>query len=172
MPLSQNFTASQILGSPNVIILTDTSTGSDVAVTQRRAYIQKTDGTYLVPTGILTSYNQWAYAGSTINLNVLTQDTSDTIKVDWLNVSNVVLYTYTITSVQTLFAEQFDFSKLADQQSSPNIVNSTNYYLNRIKLRIAINDAKNAILLAGDTINAQAACDRATYLITNPNLFY
>ena len=172
MALVPSFTASQIIGQPNIIRLTDTSNGSDVTITQRRAYLQKVDGIYLVPTGTSTSYIAWDYVNATIDANVLTQDTAETIKVDWIDVSNVILYTYTISSVQTLYAQQYDFSLIAQEQSNQAILNSTNWVFSRMQLRLAINDAQNAISLANDIANAQAACDRGTALINNPNLFF
>jgi hypothetical protein len=39
MPISPSFTASQSSGTPNIITLTDTSTGVDTAVTSRRIYL-------------------------------------------------------------------------------------------------------------------------------------
>mgnify|MGYP000396776706 CR=1 FL=1 len=57
MALSVNFTAQQTPGLPGTILFTDTSTGTDVAVTQRRVYIQTAAGNYLV----LEIVNSWSY---------------------------------------------------------------------------------------------------------------
>ena len=46
MPLVPNFTASQYSGTPSVITLTDTSTGSDVTITSRRVYLLQSNGTF------------------------------------------------------------------------------------------------------------------------------
>src|SRR3990172_265316 len=94
--LTPNFTASQNSGTPSVITLTDSSTGSDVAITQRRAYLLQANGEDLGPTGTSTYYIQWAYANSSIDIDVLSVDTALSITVQWLNVSNTVLYTKTI----------------------------------------------------------------------------
>ena len=54
MPLVPNFTASQFSGTPSIITLTDTSTGSDVTIAKRRVYLLQSNGTFLVPTGTTT----------------------------------------------------------------------------------------------------------------------
>jgi len=55
MPFTQNFAASQVISTPNLLILDDTSTGSDAAITTRRVYMQKSDGTYLVESGSVSN---------------------------------------------------------------------------------------------------------------------
>ena len=76
MPISPNFTATQSYNTPSIFTLTDTSTGTDATITQRRVYLLKANGTYLVPAGTLTNYIQWSVtdvntrAPLTIDLNV------------------------------------------------------------------------------------------------------
>ena len=54
MALVPNFTITQSVGSPNNLVFTDSSTGSDGTITKRRIYIKKSDGTFLVLTGTTT----------------------------------------------------------------------------------------------------------------------
>lgn len=82
------------------------------------------------------------------------------------------LYTKAITTVFTRYNSEFDYSLISAQEATPNIVNATNYYNYRIQLRISINDANNAISEASSVTNAQAACDRGTYLRENQSLFF
>lgn len=173
MPLTVNFTLSQILGNPSGIVLNDTSTGTDVAVTQRRIYLQKYDGTYLVPSGTLTSYIAWPLGVSTsITINPLDKDYALSVLVQWLNVGNTVLYSKTILSVFNMYASTLDDFLISGQQANPSKINDTNYYLNRIKLRVAINDAINSISDMSDITNSQQACDRGNYFVDNQsNLF-
>jgi hypothetical protein len=56
MPFIENFTATQYISVPNLIVITDTSTGTDAAITSRRVYMRKSDGTYLVEEGTTTNY--------------------------------------------------------------------------------------------------------------------
>ena len=65
-----NFSASQTPGVPGTILLTDTSTGTDVAVTQRRVYIQTAAGDYLVEEGVTTEYSPWLDFPSTTELTL------------------------------------------------------------------------------------------------------
>jgi len=82
MPLVPNFSTSQSAGSPSVITITDTSTGSDVAVTQRRVYLLDWQGNYVVPSGTTTNYIQWPIAQATINIDCLTQDMALEVTVE------------------------------------------------------------------------------------------
>jgi hypothetical protein len=81
MAISPNFTASQNSGTPNIITLTDTSTGSDGTIAKRRVYLLQSDGTYLVPAGTTTDYIDWIIIDSNISLNDLTQATALSITV-------------------------------------------------------------------------------------------
>ena len=172
MALIPNFSSGQTLNQPNLIYLTDISTGSDTAITGRNIFLQKSDGTFSTPTGSTTDYILWPLANNSTSVNVLIKDTALNITVNWLDVNGAVLYTKAYLNVFTLYNETFDYSLAASEESKPIIVNSANYYFNRIKLRLAINDAKNSVVLATSITNAQAACDRGTYLRINPQLFY
>ena len=107
MPLSPNFTASQNSGTPNLIFLTDTSTGSDGTITKRRIYLLQSDGTYLVPAGTATNYIEWALVDVTTSLNVLIQDTALSINVEWLTASNVVVANKTTSFAFKAYNETF-----------------------------------------------------------------
>lgn len=51
MALIPSFSVSQTVGADSIVVLTDTSTGTDALVKSRVVYLQKTDGTFLVETG-------------------------------------------------------------------------------------------------------------------------
>lgn len=105
--LSTSFSVSQQILYPNVIDLEDTSTGSDVAVTGRRIYFTDAEGEYIVPTGTTTDYVEWDYAESTKAVDLLTEAKALTIRVDWVNVSGIPLYTESNVYVFTIFLEYF-----------------------------------------------------------------
>lgn len=176
MALTPNFTATQSIGLPSVVILTDTSTGSDGAITQRRAFLQTASATYLVPTGTTTNYVQWAYSAPSIQIDALPQDEALYVTVQWLNVSNAVLYTKTYLYAFTLNQMQFLLNLSLAQVSSgltvQNIASSGNYFSSKIQLISEIESANNAVEIGNNIYAAQAAIDRGTYLINNPNLFY
>ena len=83
MPLVPNFTASQYSGTPSVITLTDTSTGSDGTIAKRRVYLLQANGTFLVPAGTTTEYIEWDLVDVSIALDVLSQDSALSITVQW-----------------------------------------------------------------------------------------
>ena len=128
MPLSPNFTASQNSGTPNLIFLTDTSTGSDGTITKRRIYLLQSDGTYLVPAGTATNYIEWALVDVTTSLNVLIQDTALSITVEWLTASNVLVANKTTSFAFTAYNETFYYGLTESQVANANLTASTNWY--------------------------------------------
>jgi hypothetical protein len=167
---NQNFVASQNLGLPNVIKLNDTSTGSDSAITGRRIYLIKSDGTYLVPSGSTTNYIVWNLADTEISLNILGTDRALNVRVDWIAVSGSVLYTKTSLELFQLYTNTF-FDYLIDKQAGmPDIVNDSNYYFNVVKLFCYIQQAQRAVSFSSDISAAQNALDKGTYMIAHQNV--
>jgi hypothetical protein len=172
MALTVSFTVSQSTALPSTISLTDTSTGSDGTITQRRVLLRKADGTYLVPEGTTTDYIEWDWAEPSIAIDVMDRDYALDIIVQWLNVSNQVVYTDTELCVFTLYAEQFYYQLTQYQTSNPQIIDDQTYYGNKIKLRVSIDEATNAVTIGADITSSQSALDRAAYLIDNQSLFF
>ena len=172
MPLSPNFTASQNSGTPNLIFLTDTSTGSDVTITKRRIYLLQSNGTYLVPTGTVTNYIEWALVDVTTSLNVLIQDTALSITVQWLTASNVVVANKTTSFAFTAYNETFYYGLTESQVANANLTASTNWYQTKMILRVELDSAYQAISFASDIFSAQAALNRATFISTNQSYFF
>lgn len=172
MAFSENFSANQTLGLPAIINLLDNSTGSDAAITSRRVFLQQYDASYLVPSGTTTNYIPWELSSNTIALNVLSVDTALNITTQWLSVTGVVLYEKTTLYVFTLYNEQFDYGLTSDQSADPLIVNNTEYYNNRIRFRVEIDNAQNAVLVGSDITSSQYSNNRATYIRLNQNLYF
>lgn len=174
MALTPNFTASQSSGTPSTITLTDTSTGSDAAITQRRVYLLQADGTYLVVSGTTTDYEAWAYASSTISLDVLSQDTALSITVQWLDSGNVVLYTKTIAYGFSAYGETFYYGLTQSQVpiQNPAVALSTNYYQNKMKFRVFLDSADQAISFASDIYSASVCYDASTEMIANKAFYF
>ena len=172
MPLSPNFTASQNSGTPNLIFLTDTSTGSDGTITKRRIYLLQSDGTYLVPAGTATDYIEWALVDVTTSLNVLIQDTALSITVEWLTAANVVVANKTTSFAFTAYNETFYYGLTESQVANANITASTNWYQTKMILRVELDSAYQAISFASDIFSAQAALNRATFISTNQSYFF
>ena len=172
MPLTPSFTVSQTSGLPSVITLTDKSTGSDAAISQRFVFIQKNDGTYLVPTGTSTNYILWSYANPTISIDVLKKDMAVNITVQWLNNTSTVLYTLSTLNLFTLYIKTFFYSLTQYQATNKSITQNNNFYGNKSKLWGYIKGAETAIQLASDISGAQNELDAATQMINSEKMFF
>lgn len=172
MPLTPNFSGSQLSGTPETITFTDTSTGSDVAITQRRIFLLQANGEYLVESGTTTDYEQWALADTSISLDVLTQDTALSVTVQWLDVNNVVLYDKTIAFGFTAYNETFYYGLTQDLVANPNLYQSQNWFYNKMLLRVYIDSGNQAISFASDIYSAQISYDLATNLQTNQDFYF
>ena len=174
MAISPSFTASQNSGTPNIIFLTDTSTGTDVTITKRRIYLLQSNGTYLVPTGTPANQNyiNWALVDVTTSLNVLIQDTALSITVEWLSAADVVVANKTTSFAFTAYNETFYYGLTESQVANANLTASTNWYQTKMILRVELDSAYQAISFASDIFSAQAALNRATFISTNQSYFF
>lgn len=162
--MNQNFTAQQVVGFPSQIVLNDTSTSPDGAVTSRRVYLITKDGTYLVPTGTNTDYIVWAIADASITIDALDKDYSLVILVQWLSVTDVVLYDKSLLFGFTLYNETFDYYTTQMLAANNALINDNDFWTNKSKMRTDIDAGNQAISLASDQGNAQLCYDAATKL--------
>jgi hypothetical protein len=171
MALTPNFTVLQNSGTPSYLNFTDTSTGSDGSIVSRRIYMLQSDGTYLVPDGTTTDYVVWSLASATISLDVLSQDAALTITVNWVDVSGNAVEDKTTTYGFTAYSETFYYGLSQSEVpiTNPNVATSTNYYQNKMLLRVFIDSADQAVSFASDIYSAQVALDSAAFLIANAN---
>jgi len=172
MALTPSIAVSQSAATPNEVTITDDSTGSDAAITQRRVYVQDAEGNYLVESGTTTDYEQWAYSDSSITLDILTEDECVNITVQWLNVSNVVLYTYENQYALSEYNKQFMVSLVAAQGLTPGIVQDTNYSGNIAIFWTNIVAGINQVEFAADIAGGQNCFNRATNMRLNQDLYF
>ncbi len=172
MALNAAFSASQNPLSPNIIVLTDTSSGVDASVTQRRVYCLNAAGEWVVESGTTTDFEAWAYAESTVSLNLLTEATALSVRVDWLDVSDAVLYTVSETFCFAEYLKQFSYYLAQMIAVTPPIIGSTNYETNLGKLWTSITGAINAIEVNNDIACSQNNLDRGTYMKVNQQKFF
>jgi len=174
MAFSPAFTCAQNIQAPSTLVIADTSTGSDVAITTRKIYITTANETYLTEAGQSTTptYTQWDEPNATIELDILDQDYALNIRIEWCNSSGTALYTSYNLFCFTLYSNQFYYT-LTQLQSTGNLnVNDTVYYTNKEKLKIFIDSANNAVEYASDITGAQQCLNAAAYMIDNQNLFF
>lgn len=172
MSFTPSFAIAQNPLYPNLVVAVDDSSGSDGAITQRRIFYQTYSGAYLVPTGTSTSYIQWALADTTLSSNILTQDMSVQVTVQWLDVSNTVLYTLTQYYCLSIYSKQFLYYLVQLQGLTPPIVADTNYSSNLSIVWANILGAINAIELASDLSASQNCLNRIAFMIQNQSLYF
>lgn len=170
MPLSPAF----LIGSvntgatidPTAILLTDSSTGSDGAITAR------TISLYTVQNNLLVSVIPWPLASTTITINPLTQDIALNVLVNWVDSGGASLYNLGQIAAFTGYGEQFNYNLIQTETSSPGILQDVNYqnYVNTLN-NYLINAVK-AISIGRNLGNAEAMILKETYLVQNSNLYY
>lgn len=175
MPITTpNFSATQSAGTPENILVTDTSVGSDAGLTSRRVYLLQSDGTYLVPSGTTTDYILWPIADASITIeDVLVQDTALSITVDWMT-NSTITYTKTTAYGFQAFGENFYYGLILGQVpiTVPAIQQSTNYWENLSMFRCLLDSAYNAITLNSDIYSAQTCYDSDQSIINNQQFYF
>lgn len=173
MALLPSFSTSQTEGAPSKINFLDTSTGSDVNITQRRIYLVLSNGTYLVQQGTITQYEPWNIAFLTITLTVLfSEDKAIQVEVQWLDVSDTVLYSSTVNIGFTLYNESFDYQLTQRLTGNPKLIDDNNFFESKSELRTAIDSGNQSIVRANDIFGAQQCYDVATKLRLNSQYIF
>jgi hypothetical protein len=172
MPYSPAFSVSQVAGNLSLMRIEDEGTGSDSNIVVRRVCVRLADNTYLTPAGTTTDYFLWPLADATFDVDILNQDYSPTIVVLYVDVDGNTLYTASTTASFTGYSEQFYYTLTQGQAVEPAQLMDTVYYQNKMKLRVLIDSANQAISFAGDTAAAQNCLNRAQYMIDNESIFF
>ncbi len=167
-----SFTAGQSPPSPNIVVLVDTSSGSDSNVISRLIYITDAEGNAVVPANTTTPYIVWGnFPGtSTISLNILSVDMALNIRIDWVGVTNNVLYSDANSFFFDEYLKQGVYNLV--QGLVPPITLDTEYSNSLAKLWVAIKGAENAITFGNDIQASQNCLNQGTYLLQNSNLFF
>lgn len=172
MSYVQNFSISQSGLSPDTITAENTSTGTDAAITSLRIYFQTPYGTYLVVSGTTTDYEAWALANASQSFAVLNQDWALSIRVDWLDVSDTVLYTLTQVFCFPQFNKNFFYYLQQQGSLTPSVIQDTNYFANMATYWMSITGAIQSVVIGADIASSQACLDRATNMMNNQNLYF
>ena len=180
MAITVSFTVSQVVGSPENIVITDTSTGSDVLAVNRRIYVTNAAGAYLTEDNTISTssaYIEWPLAaGNTKTLSdILSQDMALNVTLTYVNVSGGTVATDTSLEGFTLYNETFYYGLTqaqASQSSPPPIIQDTNYFSNKMQLRVLIDSGNQAITLGADIQTAQNCYNMATQMVNNENDYF
>lgn len=173
MAYVQNFTAVQD-STLTGVTFNDTSTGTDSNITQRRIILQLYDSSYLTNAAQPPTYINFPLTdGSTIDVtNLLTQDYAINVTMQWLDVSNAVLYTKTVLQNFYGFGAQMGYQLSQYQVSDKTLLQNRNYRQSKLNLWVSIISANNAVSFGNDITNAQLCDNDAKYYIDNPQVFY
>lgn len=164
MPFVPAFSYSQPVGGPEIVALQDDSTGEDAAITQRRVYLQKYDGSYLVPDDVDTDYIEWDWADETIDIDALDKDYALLVIIQWLDASDVVLYTDSERIGFTQYNEEFDYQLTQLQAGNPVLISDGRFFQLKSDLRTEIDSGNQAVSLVVDLYGAQLCYDAATQI--------
>lgn len=174
MAFNASYTAAQQL-APGNILFTDTSSGSDGGLTERRIYPYKSDGSLLLPLGNTAGYIVWPIADSTITVNLLPKDYALSITILWVSSSPLPSpSTYTETTLYgfTGYTAAFLYSLIQQITANQTLLNDTDFQLNMFYLSQEIINCDLSVDPKQSILNAQAALDRARYMIVNANNFF
>lgn len=169
--MTPSFTVSQSAISPQNFTVTDTSTSVTGTITQRRIYVQDDQGNYLTGSGSV-DYDAWALADLSITLTFLTGNTAVNIRVDWLNVSNVVVETLNANYGLSQSGKQFLFYLVQLQGLTPGIYQDSNYSGNLALFWTNIIGGDNAITYGNSLAAAQNCYNRANEMEQRQSYYF
>lgn len=176
MAITVAFSVSQTVGAPQAINIVDSSSGSDVTAVSRRIYITNAAGAYITagPTVSTTSaYTTWPLAsGASLTINALSEDSAYNITLEYVDINGSPVATETALEGFTLYNESFYYSLTqaqASQSSPPPIIQDTNYFSNKMQLRVLIDSGNQALSLGSDIQSAQNCYNMATAMVAKQN---
>lgn len=167
MPLVPSFTIG-VTNNPASVVITDTSTGSDVAITDRKVIFTQTDSISLSG----SPYDFPLSAGASITLNPLDKDYALTTTVNWTDINGNVLYTADVIFFFKGYALQFLEGLTQQQIANPSIVNDQNFIPNKFNLFQEVQSAQNAIDIGQSVFAAESCVLRYQLLMTNDNFYF
>lgn len=169
--MSASFLVSQSASTPSSLTVTDNSTGLSGTITQRRVYVSNAYGEFLTGNGVV-NYTEWALAEASIVLDILTEDIGALIKVEWLNVSNVVVDEVENTYPLAEYNQQFLYYLLGLQGLTPGVYQDSNYSGNIAIFWTNIIAGINAVEYGNDIAACQNCFNRATQMRLEQNFYF
>lgn len=169
MSFNASFTLTGITAT-NGFTLTDNSTGSDTGLTDRTISLLNSSG------GLFNgSTIDWPIGQTSITLNVLPTDAAINVSVSWTSSSPLPSpSTYSFSQLQafTQYGETFAYQLTQEATAQPTIINDNNFYYNKMRLRVELDSAVQAITEGSDIYSAQGCINRYQQLINNSTLYF
>lgn len=153
---------------PSQISITDSSTGSDVLITDRKINVYQANNSLLGA----SPYDFPLSVGSSIIINPLDKDYGLTIVATWVNNVGTVLYTATAIGAFVQYGLLFAQSLTQTQEANPNIISDQNFMGNKFNLFTEIQSALNAITSGQSVFSAQSCITRYQKLLVNSSYFF
>lgn len=169
--MSASILVSQSASTPSSLTVTDNSTGLSGTITQRRVYVSNAYGEFLTGDGVV-NYTEWALAEASIVLDILTEDIGALIKVEWLNVSNVVVDEVENTYPLAEYNKQFLYYLAGLQGLTPGVYQDSNYSGNIAIFWTNIIAGINAVEYGNDIAACQNCFNRATQMRLEQNFYF
>ena len=169
--MSASILVSQSASTPSSLTVTDNSTGLSGTITQRRVYVSNAYGEFLTGDGVV-NYTEWALAEASIVLDILTEDIGALIKVEWLNVSNVVVDEVENTYPLAEYNKQFLYYLAGLQGLTPGVYQDSNYSGNVAIFWTNIIAGINAVEYGNDIAACQNCFNRATQMRLEQNFYF
>jgi len=154
-------------GNPAAFTITDTSTGSDGAITDRSILLYTSSNSLYVP-----AIDFPLSDGSSITIAPLTSDVALNVVVLWKDSSGNTLYTASQIFAFVQYGLQFLQSLTQTQISNPLVINEQSWINNKFLIFLEIQSALNAINIGQSLYAAQSCILRYTQMITNQNLYF
>lgn len=173
MLTTPDFTTSESLASPNLITFTDVSIGVDNTLTNRKIYCRLANGNWLTTAGESTTiaYENWSYSDTSITLDLISQSTTSSVTVEWLNGSTVV-YDKTELIEWDLYDYLFAFELIQSQTATPGIIQDSSYYSNFFQFITNLWASEASVTYGSDLYSSQAALNKNQNLINNSDLYF
>lgn len=167
MPLVPSFTVAPT-SNPAQLFLTDTSTGSDGAITDRQILLLNSAGNPVVPS------IDWPIADASVIISPLVADIAMNIQINWNNNVGTPLYTKSQLFVANQYEQQFEYTLIQQMAATTNlsILNDFPFFENLSKLRTLIDSGEQAIDVGADIFSAQFCVSLNQQLLNNPNLYF
>jgi len=157
--------------TPNIVTITDDSTGSDSTITKRWVFIQDATGLYLTGDGTV-NYTVWSIDDLSISLDILTQDVDVAISVQWLDVDDGVVAEVEDTYPLCQFGKQFFYYLLQLQGLTPGVYQDLSYATNLVLFYANLVGGINAVLWGNDIAAGQNCLNREIQMQQNQSLYF